>query len=396
MLQLSEKGKIMPASPIRKLVPFAESAKKRGTKVYHLNIGQPDIPAPTEALDAVKRFDKNIIEYGHSAGNESYRRGLAKYYNDLGIDVSYENIFITDGGSEALSTAFTVCMNPGDELIVPEPFYTNYNSFAVRAGVVIRPIITKIETGFALPPIDEFEKLIGPRTKAIMICNPNNPTGYLYSQSELEQIRDMVKKHNLYLFSDEVYREFCYDGNEHYSCLNLKGVEDNVVMLDSTSKRYSMCGIRVGNIVTRNKDVADACLRFGQARLCPPALGQVAAEAALTTSPEYFGAVNSEYKRRRDFLIEALNKIPGVYTPMPKGAFYTVVRLPVKNADNFARWLLEDFVYDNQTVMIAPAEGFYSLPGCGVDQCRIAYVLKAEDLKNAVICLEKALEIYKD
>lgn len=395
MPQLSTKGISMPASPIRKLVPYAEAAKKRGIKVYHLNIGQPDIATPDAALNAIKNYDERVIEYGHSAGNEQYRKGLAEYYQGIGIDVSFENIIVTTGGSEALVTGMMACLNPGDEIIIPEPFYTNYNSFAIQAGAVIKPIATSIDTGFALPAIEKFEELIGPRTKAVLVCNPNNPTGYLYSREELEQLRRIALKHDLYLFSDEVYREFCYDGLEHFSCLQLEGLENNVVLIDSTSKRYSMCGIRIGALITRNSEVAAAALRFGQARLCPPALGQVAAQAALQTPPEYFSQVYNEYIERRNFMVDALNRIPGLRCPMPRGAFYTIVELPVDDADDFARWMLEEFDYQGRTVMIAPAAGFYSTAGSGKNQARIAYVLKKEDLENAVVCLQKGLERYR-
>lgn len=394
MPNISQKGTQMPASPIRKLVPYAEAAKKRGVKVYHLNIGQPDIPTPQVALDAVKNYNAKVIEYAHSAGNESYRRGLAEYYNSIGIDITYENILVTTGGSEAITIAFMACLDPGDEVIIPEPFYTNYNSFALQAGVVIKPITTSIANDFALPSIEEFEKLITPRTKGIVICNPNNPTGYLYSAEELELLRQLILKHDLYLFSDEVYREFCYDGQQHISAMHLKGIDNNVVLFDSTSKRYSMCGIRVGALVTRNSNVLSSVLRFCQARLCAPAYGQVAAEAALRTPHEYFTAVYDEYIERRNYMVEALNKIEGVYCPKPKGAFYTVVKLPVADADHFAQWLLEEFEYQKQTVMVAPASGFYSTPKQGKNEVRIAYVLKIDDLRNAIKCLDEALKVY--
>jgi aspartate aminotransferase len=394
MPDISEKGNSMPASPIRKLVPYADAAKDRGIKVYHLNIGQPDIPSPQTAIDAVRNFDANIIEYGHSAGNLSYRKKLASYYNSLGIDISHEDILITTGGSEALVIALNVCLNPGDEVIVPEPFYTNYNSFTLQAGVKIKPITTKIEAGFSLPLMKEFEALITPSTKAILLCNPNNPTGYLYSKEELEQLGDIVARHNLFLISDEVYREFCYDGFEFHSCMELKGIEDNVILIDSTSKRYSMCGIRVGALITRNKDVAKSVLHFCQARLCAPAIGQIAAEAALDTPDEYFSAIHKEYQSRRNCLIERLNKIKGVFCPMPKGAFYTIVRLPLDNAEDFAKWLLDEFEYKKETVMLAPASGFYHTENKGINEVRIAYVLQKPDLINAVKCLKYALEKY--
>lgn len=394
MPNISEKGNIMPASPIRKLVPYADAAKERGIKVYHLNIGQPDIPSPQTALNAIRNFGDKIIEYGHSAGNLSYRKKLAVYYNKLGIDICYGDILITVGGSEALVIAMNVCLNPGEEIIVPEPFYTNYNSFAIQAGVKIKPIVTDIESGFAMPPIKEVENMITPKTKAILLCNPNNPTGYIYSKKELEQLRDIVAKHDLFLIVDEVYREFCYDGLKFYSCMELKGIEDNVILVDSTSKRYSMCGIRTGALITRNRELAEAILHFCQSRLCAPAIGQIAAEAALDTPDEYFRQIHDEYQERRDCLIEGLNKIPGVLCPMPKGAFYTVARLPVDSAENFAKWILDEFEYMGQTVMVAPASGFYHTQGRGKDEVRIAYVLKKNDLINAVECLKYALEKY--
>lgn len=384
----------MPASPIRKLVPYAEEAKRKGRKVYHLNIGQPDIPTPQVALDAVKSTDLKVIEYSHSAGIESYRRGLAKYYQGLGIDITHNDMIITTGGSEAITIAFMTCLNPGDEVIIPEPFYANYNGFAVQAGVVVKPIVSRIENDFALPPVEEFEKLITPRTKGIVICNPNNPTGYLYSREELEQLATIVKKHDLYLFSDEVYREFCYDGITHYSAMMLKGLENNVILMDSVSKRYSMCGVRIGALITRNKEVIAAAMKFAQARLSPPSFGQIAAEAALNTPAEYFKEVYDEYIKRRNFMVEALNKMDGVYCPKPKGAFYTVVRLPIDDSDKFAQWLLEHFEHKNQTVMLAPATGFYSTPSLGMNEVRIAYVLNVDDLRNAMECLEVALKQY--
>lgn len=394
MPKISEKGLAMPASPIRKLVPYAEEAKRKGRKVYHLNIGQPDIPTPQVALDAVKSTDLKVIEYSHSAGIESYRRGLAKYYQGLGIDITHNDMIITTGGSEAITIAFMTCLNPGDEVIIPEPFYANYNGFAVQAGVVVKPIVSRIENDFALPPVEEFEKLITPRTKGIVICNPNNPTGYLYSREELEQLATIVKKHDLYLFSDEVYREFCYDGITHYSAMMLKGLENNVILMDSVSKRYSMCGVRIGALITRNQEVIAAAMKFAQARLSPPSFGQIAAEAALNTPAEYFKEVYDEYIKRRNFMVEALNKMDGVYCPKPKGAFYTVVRLPIDDSDKFAQWLLEHFEHKNQTVMLAPATGFYSTPGLGKNEVRIAYVLNVDDLRNAMECLEVALKQY--
>lgn len=394
MPQISEKGKAMPASPIRKLVPYAEAAKKKGRKIYHLNIGQPDIPTPEVALKAIKENPLKVVEYSHSAGNESYRRGLADYYRSVGIDIDHNNIIITTGGSEAITIGFMSCLNPGDEVIIPEPFYANYNGFATSAGVKVVPVTSTIDENFALPPIAEFEKLINPRTKGIVICNPNNPTGYLYSREELEQLAVLIKKYDLYLFSDEVYREFCYDGQTHFSTMNLKGLENNVVLMDSVSKRYSMCGVRVGALISRNCDVMSTALKFAQARLCPPSYGQIAAEAALSTPKEYFDEVYEEYIQRRNYMVEALNKMEGVKCPMPKGAFYTVVKLPVDDADIFSQWLLESFEHKNQTVMLAPASGFYATPGLGKDEVRIAYVLKIDDLKNAMETLEAALKAY--
>lgn len=391
---ISDKGKAMPASPIRKLVPFAEEAKRKGRKVYHLNIGQPDIPTPKIALDAIKNNPLNVVEYSHSAGNESYRKGLANYYKTIGINITPNDIITTTGGSEAITIAFMTCLNPGDEVIIPEPFYANYNSFALQAGVVVKPITSYIKSDFALPPVAEFEKLITPKTKGIVICNPNNPTGYLYSQAELEQLATIIKKHDLYLFSDEVYREFCYDGETHFSAMMLKGLENNVILLDSVSKRYSMCGVRIGALISLNKEVIASALKFAQARLSPPSYGQIAAEAALATPKEYFTEVYNEYIERRNYMVDALNKMEGVYCPKPKGAFYTVVKLPIDDSDKFAQWLLDSFEYNNQTVMLAPATGFYSTCGYGKNEVRIAYVLKIEDLKNAMKCLEEALKQY--
>ena len=384
----------MPESPIRKLVPYAEQAKKDGKKVYHLNIGQPDIETPQVALDAVKNFSKQVVEYSHSAGFESYRRGLASYYQSLGINVNFDELMVTTGGSEALLFALNSCLDAGDEVIIPEPFYANYNGFSISAGITVKPISTSIDNGFSLPPIEAFEKLITENTKAILICNPGNPTGYLYSKEELQTLRDIVKKHDLFLFADEVYREFCYDGNEHFSVLNLNGLENNAVVIDSTSKRYSMCGIRVGCIVSKNKDVISTALKFAQARLSPPTFGQVAGEAALSTPKEYFENVINEYVSRRDLLVEGLNKIDGVICPKPKGAFYAIAQLPVDNAEKFAQWLLEDFDYNNETLMVAPAAGFYSTKGEGHNQVRIAYVLNKDSLNKAIKCLEVALKLY--
>lgn len=384
----------MPASPIRKLVPYAEEAKKKGRKVYHLNIGQPDIKTPEVAREAVKNMPDRVIEYSHSAGNESYRRKLAAFYQSIGIQVDYTDMLVTTGGSEAITFALLSTLNPEDEVIVPEPFYANYNGFSISAGLKVVPITSDISSGFALPPMEEFEKVITPRTRGIIICNPNNPTGYLYSQEELERLGEIVREHDLYLFSDEVYREFCYDGEKHFSAMRLKGLEQHVVMFDSVSKRYSMCGVRVGALVTRNKKVISTALKFAQARLSPPSYGQVAGEAALDTPSSYFHEVYKEYMERRNFMVEALNRIPGVICPMPKGAFYTVVHLPVDDADTFAQWILSDFEYQNQTVMMAPASGFYSTPGLGKQEVRIAYVLKKEDLAHAMETLAEALKAY--
>jgi len=394
MPSISDKGRAMPPSPIRKLVPYSEEAKRKGRKVFHLNIGQPDIPTPEVALNAVRNLNIKILEYSHSAGNESYRRKLAGYYKSIGIDIDFSNILVTTGGSEAVLFTLMSCVNPGEEIITPEPFYANYNGFATAGGIKIVPVTSNIDDDFALPPISEIEKKISPKTKGILICNPNNPTGYLYSKEELLMLRDIVKKHDIYLFSDEVYREFCYDGALHFSAMNLEGIEQNVVMFDSVSKRYSECGVRIGAIVTRNREVTGTALKFAQARLSPPGLGQIVAEASLGTPPDYFREVNREYTARRNYMVEALNRIPGVYCPKPKGAFYTVVRLPVDDADRFAQWLLEEFEYNNQTVMIAPASGFYSTPGLGRNEARIAYVLNIEDLKGAMKVLEEALKVY--
>lgn len=394
MPSISEKGKAMPPSPIRKLVPFAEEAKRKGRKVYHLNIGQPDIPTPEVALNALRNLNLKVIEYSHSAGNESYRRKLVNYYRKAGINVDHNQMLITTGGSEAILFALMSCVNPGEEVITPEPFYANYNGFAITAGIKIVPVTSTIKNDFALPPVSEIEKRISPRTKGILICNPNNPTGYLYSREELFYIRDLVKKYDLFLFCDEAYREFCYDGNEHFSAMNLEGIGENVILVDSVSKRYSECGIRIGTLLTKNKEVLATALKFAQARLSPPGLGQIAGEASIDTPAEYFKEVNREYTMRRNFMVETLNKIPGVYCPKPKGAFYTVVSLPVDDADDFARWLLEVFEYKNQTVMIAPASGFYSTPGLGRNEARIAYVLNVDDLKNAIETLKEALKVY--
>ena len=391
---LSEKAILMPASPIRKLVPYSEKAKTQGITVYHLNIGQPDIETPEVALNAVKNLDRKVIEYSHSAGFESYRNALSAYYVKNGIRVSPEDIIITTGGSEALIFGFMTTCNPGDEVIIPEPFYANYNGFAVTAGINVVPVTATIESGFALPPITEIEKKITSKTKGIVICNPGNPTGYLYSKEELEQLRDLVKKYDLFLFADEVYREFCYDGAVPFSVMNLDGIENNVIMIDSVSKRYSMCGARIGALISKNKEVMAAALKFGQARLSPPTIDQIAAEAALKTPQSYFDNVVHEYVQRRNIMIQGLNSIPGVFCPNPSGAFYCVAKFPVDDAEKFCQWLLEDFSYEGQTVMMAPANGFYATKGAGLQEARIAYVLNQEDLKNAVICLEKALEVY--
>ena len=394
MPSISKKGHSMPASPIRRLVPYAEEAKKKGRKVFHLNIGQPDIKTPEVAREAVKNMTEKVIAYSHSAGNESYRRKLAAFYQGIGIQVDHTEMLVTTGGSEAITFALMSTVNPDEEVIVPEPFYANYNGFSVASGVKVVPITSNIESGFALPPIEEFEKVITPKTRGIVICNPNNPTGYLYSREELEMLGEIVKKHDLYLFSDEVYREFCYDGESHFSAMNLKGLEQHVVMFDSVSKRYSMCGVRVGALISKNKEVISTALKFAQARLSPPSYGQVAGEAALDTPDSYFKEVYDEYIERRDFMVDALNKMPGVVCPTPKGAFYTVVHLPVDDADIFAQWILSEFEYKNQTVMMAPASGFYSTPGLGKQEVRIAYVLKKADLALAMETLAEALKVY--
>lgn len=394
MPKISNKGNAMPESPIRKLVPFAEQAKKQGKKVYHLNIGQPDIKSPVVALEAIHNFSNKVVEYSHSAGFESYRKGLANYYQNIGIDVDYTDLMVTTGGSEALLFALNSCLDVGDEIIIPEPFYANYNGFSISAGVVVKPITTSINDGFALPNIEEFEKLITPKTSAILICNPGNPTGYLYSKEELETLRNIVIKHDLFLFADEVYREFVYDGLEHHSVLKMEGLEQNAIVIDSTSKRYSMCGIRVGCIVSKNKEVIATALKFAQARLSPPTFGQIAGEAALKTEDSYFQQVSAEYVSRRDLLIEGLNKIEGVICPKPKGAFYAIAQLPVDDADKFAQWLLEDFDLSGETIMVAPAAGFYSTPNTGTNQVRIAYVLNKESLQKSIDILEAGLKVY--
>jgi aspartate aminotransferase len=394
MPSISDKAHHMPASPIRKLVPFAEAAKKAGRKVYHLNIGQPDIETPQVVRDRMKELDIRVVEYSNSEGMLAYREGLAGYYKSKGIDLGVENIMVTTGGSEALVFGFMTCFNPGDEVIIPEPFYANYNGFAVMAGVKVVPVTASLETGFALPPIAEFEKLITPRTKGILICNPGNPTGYLYSKAELEQLRDVVLRHNLFLFADEVYREFLYDGAESHSVMNLDGLSDHAVMIDSVSKRYSMCGARIGALITRNRVVMAAALKFAQARLSPPTFGQLASIAALDTPQSYFDGVVEEYVERRDILVDGLNSIPGVKCPKPKGAFYCIAELPIDDSDTFCQWMLESFEHNNQTVMMAPATGFYAQPELGRKQVRLAYVLNKESLKNAVECLRIALQQY--
>lgn len=395
MPQISTRGIQMPESPIRKLVPFAEKAKKLGKEVIHLNIGQPDIETPEVALNAVKNLDLKVLEYSHSAGNESYRKGLAEYYSKISAGITHEEVMVTTGGSEALSFAFTACLNPGDEVIIPEPFYANYNGFAETTGVKVVPINSKIENGFALPPIADFEAKISAKTKAILICNPGNPTGYLYSKEELIQLRDLVKKHDLYLFADEVYREFCYDGKKHESILSLEGIEENVIVVDSVSKRYSMCGVRIGALVSRNKEVMSTILKLAQARLSPPLLGQIASEAALQTPQSYFDQVSKEYVERRDILVDGLNAIEGVFCPKPGGAFYAVAQLPVEDTEDFCQWMLEDFEYNGKTVMMAPVSGFYSTPGEGKKEVRLAYVLEKEKLKQALECIEAGIKAYQ-
>ncbi|NBO60601.1 MAG: pyridoxal phosphate-dependent aminotransferase [Flavobacteriia bacterium] len=394
MPHISEKAQIVPASPIRKLVPFAEAAKKAGKTVYHLNIGQPDIQTPDAALQAIHNFDDKVLEYSHSAGIESYRVKLSASYKAQGIPVETEDILITTGGSEALIFAMLCTCNPGDEVIIPEPFYANYNSFAVTAGVKVVPVTAKIEDGFALPAMEEIEAKITPRTKGIVICNPGNPTGYLYSKAELEALAAIVKKHDLFLYADEVYREFCYDGAQPHSVLNLPGLEAHVLMIDSVSKRYSMCGARIGALISKNKEVMAAALKFGQARLSPPTIDQVAAEAALSTPQSYFDEVVREYVARRNIMVDGLNSIPGVFCPKPKGAFYCVARFPVDDAEKFCQWLLESFSFEGQTVMMAPANGFYSTTGAGKNEARIAYVLNQDALRKAVECLRVALDQY--
>jgi len=395
MPKISNKGKQMPESPIRKLVPYADIAKKKGNKVYHLNIGQPDIKTPEIAINAVKNVDIQVLEYSHSAGFESYRKKLSQYYINHGLPIDVQDIIITTGGSEALLFAMGTTMDAGDEVIIPEPFYANYNGFSTASGVKVVPVISTIDTGFALPPIADFEKLITPKTKAILICNPGNPTGYLYSKDEIMQLAAMVKKHDLFLIADEVYREFVYDENEkHYSIMNIEGIEENAIMIDSVSKRYSMCGARIGCIVSKNKEVMATAMKFAQARLSPPTFAQIASEAALDTPQSYFDEVINEYRDRRDILVSELNKIEGVKVATPKGAFYCIAQLPIKNADDFAQWLLESYDFNGETVMVAPAAGFYSTPNVGLNEVRIAYVLKKEDLVRSVQILKEALKVY--
>ncbi|MFT3908735.1 MAG: pyridoxal phosphate-dependent aminotransferase [Ferruginibacter sp.] len=393
MLEISKRGHDMPASPIRKLVPYAESAKKKGVKVYHLNIGQPDIETPQACLDAVKNCNIHVLEYSHSAGNESYRKKLVEYYAKNNIDITHNDIIVTTGGSEAILFGFMACLDAGDEVIIPEPFYANYNGFAIQADVVVKPIISSIETGFALPPIEDFEKAITPKTKAIVVCNPNNPTGYLYSAAEMETLKQIVLKYDLFLFADEAYREFCYQGT-HTSAMHLKGAEQNVILMDTISKRYSACGGRIGAFVTKNKEVLNAAMKFAQARLSPPFYAQVLGEAAVDLPDNYFDTTKAEYKLRRDTIVKRLNNIPGVFCPNPGGAFYAMARLPIDDSDAFCQWLLEKFSYNNETVMLAPATGFYSTPGKGKNEVRLAYVLNVDAINKAMDCLEKALSEY--
>ncbi len=394
MPQTSNRGQIMPESPIRKLVPLADKAKERGVKVYHLNIGQPDLKTPQIALDTLKKIDRKILEYSPSNGFKSLRLKLAEYYKKFNIDVDEKDIIITSGGSEAVNFAFMSCLDPGDEIIVPEPAYANYTAFAIGAGAVVKPIVSTIEEGFALPHIERFEEMITPKTKGILICNPNNPTGYLYNQKEMNKIRDLVKKYDLYLFSDEVYREFCYTGAPYISAFHLKGIEENIILFDSVSKRYSECGIRIGALVTKNEAVRKAVMKFCQARLSPPLIGQIVAEASMDTPEEYMLEMYNEYVERRKYLIDGLNRIPGVYTPIPMGAFYTVARLPIDDCDKFCAWLLNEFEYEGQTVMMAPATGFYTEKDKGKNEVRVAYVLEKEELAKALNVLKKALEVY--
>ncbi len=393
-MKISERAEMMPSSPIRKLAKYADAAKRNGVHVYHLNIGQPDILTPECALEAVRNIDRKVLEYSPSQGYKSLRTKMVGYYAEYGIDLSPDEIIVTTGGSEAVMFAYMACLNPGDEIIVTDPSYANYMAFAISCGAVVKSVKTSIDDGFRLPPIEKFEEQITDKTKAILICNPNNPTGYLYTRSEMNQIRDLVKKYNLYLFSDEVYREFIYTKQPYISACHLEGIEENVILIDSVSKRYSECGIRIGALITKNKKVREAVMKFCQARLSPPLVGQIIAEASLTTPQEYMDQVYEEYLQRRNFLIDGLNKIPGVYTPTPMGAFYTMVRLPVDDAEKFCEWCLTDFSYEGQTIMMAPGSGFYSTPGAGRDEVRLAYVLNKEDLGKALVVLEKALDEY--
>lgn len=393
MLSISQRGQIMPSSPIRKLVPFAEAARKRGVTVYHLNIGQPDIETPKQMLDAIRQSDLKVLEYTHSAGNESYRKKLVEYYASVDIQVDFNHIIVTTGGSEAILFCFLACLDEGDEVIVPEPFYANYLGFSVSAGVKIVPITSGIESGFALPPIDEFEKVITPRTKAIFICSPNNPTGYLYSPNEMQQLKKIILKHDLYLFSDEAYREFSYE-NKQTSAMHLRGVNDHVILIDTISKRYSACGARIGALVTKNKSVLNAVIKFAQARLSPPAFEQIAAEAAVDLPAEYLINTMSEYKSRRDVIVKRLNAMEGVFCPNPGGAFYVMAKLPIDDCNDFCQWLLESFQYKQQTLMLAPGTGFYETPGLGKQEVRLAYVLNVDAINAAMDCLERALHEY--
>lgn len=393
---ISHRGAQMPPSPIRKLVPFAEAAKKRGTKVYHLNIGQPDIETPKAILDAVRHVDMKVLEYSHSAGFESYRKKLVEYYGRNNVNINHNQIIVTTGGSEAILFAIMGCMDPGDEIIIPEPFYANYNGFATSAGVKVVPIPSTIDEGFALPPIEAFEKAVTTRTKAIMICNPNNPTGYLYSREELEVLKEICLKHDLFLFSDEAYREFCYDGKKHISALSLEGLEEHAILMDTISKRYSACGGRIGAFVTKNQQVLDAAMKFAQARLSPPSFAQILGEAAVDLPADYFDEVHAEYNKRRDLLVKRLQAMPGVKCPMPGGAFYAIAQLPVDDSEKFCQWLLEDFSHNGATVMMAPAAGFYATPGKGRNEVRLAYVLNTDDINGAMDCLEAALKAYNN
>lgn len=394
MPSISKKAMEMPLSPIRKLVPYSDAAKQRGIKVYHLNIGQPDIPTPDVMVDAIKNYDEKVIAYSHSAGNISYRKVLVDYYKKININISTNDIIVTNGASEAIMFAMQVCMNDGDEIIIPEPFYANYNGFAKFTNINVVPIHSHIEDGFALPPASEFEKVITPRTKAIMICNPNNPTGYLYSLEELEVLRQIALKYDLYIFADEVYREFCYDGNKHNSVMHLEGLENHVVLFDSVSKRYSACGFRIGCIISKNKELMAAAMKYAQARLSPPSFGQIAAEASQFVPDEYFENILEEYNKRRNIIHKEINEIEGAFCPTPKGAFYIVAKLPIDDSEKFCKWLLEDFSYNGETVMLAPAAGFYSTPGMGKQEVRISYVLNCENLTKAMACLKEALKQY--